>query len=396
MRYAAYQLSSSMTDLSLDIGATSSWLMHRLPLVGRLPQVRLADAARETLRGLQLTHTRPEYGIPDCREVVVDRAPFADLLRFERDDSDDKPPVIVVAALSGHYATLVRETIESLLEDHDVYVSDWKNARDVPVEDGRFGLDEYIDYVMRWLRRFDGEAHIVAVCQSAPAVLSAVAVLAADDDPGVPRSMTLMAGPIDTRRGATKVNDYAGRLPAAYFEKVAIMEVPPPHKGVGRRVYPGFLQVGAFMTMNADRHRKAHVDIFKGHLLGRLDESARSREFYAEYFAVLDSTEEFYLETVERIFRHHELPEGRFTHRERLVDPSAITATRLLTIEGANDDMCAPGQTEAAHDLCTSLPEDMRDHHVQEGVGHYGVFSGSAWRTQIAPRVTAHIAAAAA
>lgn len=397
MRYVAYDLSSSMTDLSLQVGDTTSWLWRStVPWVERLPQVRLAEAARETVKGIRLTHTRPDFMIPDVREVVVDAMPFGDLLHFERDGNEDGPPVIVVAALSGHFATLARDTVEGLLDTgHDVYVTDWRNARDVPLADGRFGLDEYVDYLLRWVRRFDGDVHLVGVCQSAPAVLTAVSLLSQDDDPAVPRSMTLMAGPVDTRRGTTRVTDVAGRLPKAWFERAVIMRVPPPHAGVGRRVYPGFLQVGAFMSMNAGRHRSAQFDIFRAYLRKQEAETERSRQFYAEYFAVLDATAEFYVDTVERIFRRHELPLGTATHHGRSVDPSAITRTRLLTVEGENDDMCGPGQTEGAQDLCTSLSDDQREHHVQEGVGHYGVFSGSGWREGILPRVAATIAAAA-
>lgn len=395
MRYAAAQLATRTIDLALDVGDATSWVWHRTaPWVGALPQVRVADAARETLKGLRLTHTRPDYMIPDVEEVVVTATPFCDLLQFRREGWQDRPRVLVVAALSGHFATLTRETIEALLDlGHDVYVTDWRNARDVPVSEGRFGLDEYIDVVIDFLRHFEDGGHVVAVCQSAPAVLAAVAVMSQQDDPTVPHSMTLMAGPVDTRRGETSVTRAALRLPRVWFEKGVIMRVPPPHAGVDRLVYPGFLQVNAFVSMNATRHARAHLDIFRAYLRREEADSERSRRFYAEYFAVLDATAEFYTETVERIFRGHDLPEGRFTHHDRLVDPSAITRPRLLTVEGENDDMCAPGQTVAAHDLCTSIPAERRDHLLQAGVGHYGVFSGTTWREQIAPRIAATIAA---
>jgi poly(3-hydroxybutyrate) depolymerase len=357
---------------------------------------RHVGAAMELLSRFQLTHTRPEFGIASVpvgnREVPVTERialdlPFGRLLHFAKDVDTAQPRVLVVAPLSGHFATLLRNTVATLLRDHDVYITDWVNARDVPLAAGRFGVDDYVDYVIRFLEAIGPGAHVLAVCQPCVQSLAAVAVMSEDRNPATPRSMTLMAGPIDTRESPTEVNALAHSRPLAWFANNVIGRVPGRYKGAGRRVYPGFVQLSAFVAMNADRHRKAHQRLYEHLVRGEIEEARRIKAFYDEYFAVLDLTEEFYLETIERVFQSAELAEGRFAYRDRTVDCAAIRHTALLTVEGGRDDICALGQTAAAHDLCRSLRPHLRRHHLQANVGHYGVFSGKRWEREIYPVV---------
>jgi polyhydroxyalkanoate depolymerase len=293
--------------------------------------------------------------------------------------------VLVVAPLSGHFATLLRSTVKTLLPDHDVYITDWHNARDVHLVDGAFGFDDYVDHIIKFLRQIGPGAHAVAVCQPCVQLLAAVAVMAEDDDPAQPRSMTLMAGPIDTRVNPTKVNELAKGKPISWFEKNLIARVPAKFTGGGRKVYPGFVQLSAFMSMNMDRHVKAHAQMYEQLANGEVEKAAVTKAFYDEYFAVLDLAAEFYLETVQYVFQEHRLPMGDLTWRGRKVDTKAIRRTALMTVEGERDDICAVGQTVAAHDLCPSLKPFRKRHHMQAGVGHYGVFSGKRWEGQIYP-----------
>jgi polyhydroxyalkanoate depolymerase len=304
-----------------------------------------------------------------------------------------QPRVLVVGPMSGHFTTLIRPTIKTLLSDHDVYVIDWHNARDIPAAHGPFGLDQYIEHVMDALRHLGPDMHVVAVCQPAVPVLAAVALLAEDDDPAQPASVTLMAGPIDTRVNPNRVNTSATAKPLSWFERRVVDTVPARYAGAGRRVYPGVVQLTAFMSMNPRRHLTAHARMYRDLVTGNAARAATTRAFYDEYGAVMDVPAEFYLETVGRVFQQHEFPQGRFTWRGRRVDPGAIRHTALLTVEGANDDICSPGQTEAAHRLCTGLPEERKRHHLQEKVGHYGVFSGSRWEAEVYPVVREFIAA---
>jgi poly(3-hydroxybutyrate) depolymerase len=341
-----------------------------------------------------LTHSRPSYEIAsvtvgnrevDVTEEAVDSTAFGTLLRFRKDVDVAQPAVLVVAPLSGHFATLLRHTVKTLLPDHDVYITDWHNAREAPLSAGRFGFDEYVEHVMAFLRRIGPGTHAVAVCQPCVQLLAATALMAEDDDPAAPRSITLMAGPIDTRINPTKVNELAKEKPIAWFEKNLIATVPHRFPGAGRRVYPGFVQLSAFMSMNMDRHIKAHVQMYEQLAKGEVEKAAVTKAFYDEYFAVLDLTAEFYLETVESVFQEHRLPLGTLSWRGRRIDPAAIRRTALLTVEGERDDICALGQTMAAHDLCASVKPFRKRHHMQAGVGHYGVFSGRRWETQIYP-----------
>jgi polyhydroxyalkanoate depolymerase len=298
-----------------------------------------------------------------------------------------QPRVLLVAPLSGHFATLLRGTVRTMLPEHDVYITDWHNARDAAATDGRFGFDEYIEHLIRFLEAIGPGAHIIAVCQPCVAALVAAAVMAQGGNPAQPRSMTLMAGPIDTRVNPTKVNELAKSKPMSWFEQNLIATVPFRYSGAFRRVYPGFVQLAAFMSMNIDRHVKAHRELYENLANGEREKAEATKSFYDEYFAVLDLTAEFYLETVSLVFQEHALPLGTLEYQGRRVEPKAIRRTMLLTVEGEKDDICAVGQTVAAHDLCSGLRTYLKRHYVQPGVGHYGVFSGSRWTNQIYPTV---------
>jgi poly(3-hydroxybutyrate) depolymerase len=343
-----------------------------------------------------LTHRRPPFAITSVTlgnetaavtEEAADDTPFGTLLHFRKDTAVIQPRVLIVAPMSGHFATLLRGTVEVMLPEHDLYITDWKNARDVPLSDGRFGLDEFIDHLIRWLRMIGPGSHIVAVCQPAVPALAAAAVMAENSDPAQPRSMTLMAGPIDTRVNPTKVNELAQSRPIEWFERHLISAVPWRYPGAFRHVYPGFVQLSAFMSMNLDRHISAHFTQLRS-LVGGDEASAEAhRRFYDEYGAVMDLPAEFYLETVQRVFQEHDLPRGELTWHGQTVRPAAIRRTGLLTVEGERDDICAIGQTMAALDLCNRIPVNLKQNHVQTGVGHYGVFSGRRWAREVYPRV---------
>ncbi len=300
---------------------------------------------------------------------------------------NSEPKLLMVAPISGHYATLLRGTVEAFLPNHDVYITEWVDARLVPLSEGRFDLDDYIDYIISILHALGGNCHLVAVCQPSVPVLAAVARMEAEGDPYVPHSMTLMGGPIDTRVNPTGVNKLAEFRGVDWFRRNVITKVPFPHPGVMRDVYPGFLQLNGFVSMNLDRHLDAHKELFFNLVKGDGDSAQKHREFYDEYLAVMDLTAEFYLQTVETVFVKHQLPKGEMMHRGAHVDPSAIRRVALLTVEGEKDDISGLGQTEAAHVLCTNIPPDRKVHYVQPAVGHYGVFNGSRFRAEIAPRI---------
>jgi len=360
------------------------------------PLKRRFGAGLEMLSRYELSHTRPDFGIdevmvgnrnvPVTTEVVLD-LPFGQLLRFGKDIDTEQPGVLVVAPLSGHFATLLRGTVQTLLKDHEVYVTDWINAREVPLEAGRFGVEDYIDYLVRFLEEIGPGAHILAVCQPCVQALAAVAIMSEDGHPDTPRSMTLMAGPIDVEESPTAVNELATSKPLSWFERSVIARVPGRYPGGGRKVYPGFLQLTAFVAMNMDRHKSAHRKLYEHLANGEVAEAEKIKTFYDEYFAVLDLTEEFYIETIDRVFQKNELARGTFGYRGRTVDPSAIRKTALLTVEGGRDDICALGQTAAAHELCRSLRPHLKRHHLQANVGHYGVFNGKRWEREIYPVV---------
>jgi poly(3-hydroxybutyrate) depolymerase len=349
-----------------------------------------------------ITHDCPPFGIDssptgnrvvNVHEEIVAQTPFATLLRFAKEGVEGQPKILVVAPISGHFATLLRGTVRVLLPDNDVYITDWHNGRDVPLSAGSFDLDDCIEHIMRFIEILGPGSHVLAVCQPAVPVLAAVSLMAQSGSKSQPRSMTLMAGPIDTRINPTKVNELANDKPIDWFRKNLIGTVPYAHKGAGRKVYPGFMQLTAFIAMNAERHQKAHVDYHRNLAEGNAEKVALHRKFYDEYMAVMDLPAEFFLQTVEKVFQTHELPLGRLKWRGQKVDPSAIRRTALFAVEGELDDICAIGQTMAALDLCVGLRPSMKRYHLQTGVGHYGVFNGRRWAQEIYPRVRTMIQA---
>ena len=397
MLYQAYQAHADiMEPVRQFAGMAARSVGDRLNGSARPTVLSNLTAAYELIARAGLTHERPSYGIDSIvigdREVAVteeaaDVTPFGTLLHFKKDIVVAQPRVLLVAPLSGHFATLLRTTVRTMLPEHDVFITDWHNARDASVEDGRFGFDDYIAHLIRFLEVMGPGAHVVAVCQPCVAALVAASIMAQADNPAQPRSMTLMAGPIDTRVNPTKVNELAKSKPIDWFERHLIARVPARYGGGGRQVYPGFVQLAAFMSMNIDRHLKAHRELYENMANGETAKAAQTKAFYDEYFAVLDLTAEFYLETVRLVFQEHALPLGALTYQNHKVEPRAIRRTALFTVEGEKDDICAVGQTLAAHDLCSSLRPYRKRHHMQAGVGHYGVFSGKTWQQQIYPMV---------
>ncbi len=395
MLYAGYQ---GLDDFIAPLRMAAMQGINFMPrLNGPFAQLtRHNAAALEMMSRFRLSHSRPAFGInsvrvdnrdvPVVEEVALD-LPFGTLLRFRKDMDTPQPKVLVTAPLSGHFATLLAGTVKVLLRDHDVYVTDWKNARDVPVSDGDFGVEDYISYVIRFLEELGPGAHILGVCQPCVQALAAVAVMSEERNPATPRSMTLMAGPVDVRESPTMVNDLANEKPIEWFERNVIARVPWRYAGAGRKVYPGFVQLTAFMSMNMERHREQHKRLYDHIVAGETEQARKIKEFYDEYFAVLDLTEEFYIETIERVFQKAELATGEMTYRGRRIDPSKIRHTALLTVEGGRDDICGLGQTSAAHDLCSSLRPHLKRHHLQANVGHYGVFNGRKWENEIYPVV---------
>ena len=399
MLYHAYEARRRLTAPVHGIAAKGSEVLHALPEpVGSTVTLRTLRAATELVHTLRITHERPHFHIAsvmiDGEEVPVREerllsTPFGTLLRFAKETDVDQPAVLLVPGLAGHFATLIRGTVTTMLPDHDVYVLDWHNARDVPVDAGRFGLDEYIEHLIEFMQEIGPGAHLVAICQPCVAALAAASLMAEDDDPAQPQSITLMAGPVDARVNPGPVNQFAERRSLPHLERF-VVSVPWPHAGQGRQVYPGFLQVVAFMGLDPKRHIKAFAGLFADVIKGD-DAAERTKRFYAEYFAVLDVAAEFYLDTARAVFMEHHLADGRLDWRGRRVDPAAIT-TALLTIEGEKDELCPPGQTQAAHKLCRGIPDSRRRHRLQEGVGHYGVFSGTRFQQEIYPEIRSFIA----
>jgi polyhydroxyalkanoate depolymerase len=394
MLYVAYQAHSDFMVPVRRLADLAIKALAPAQSAGTVAFARNLTAAYELIARAGLSHDRPPFAIDSVmvgnEEVAVHEeaarvTPFGTLLHFKKAIDAAQPRVLLVAPLSGHFATLLRATVRTLLADHDVYITDWHNVRDVPRAKGRFGFDEYIQHVVEFLEAIGPGAQVVAVCQPCVAVLVAAAVMAQDGNPAQPRSMTLMAGPIDTRVNPTKVNELANSKPIEWFEQNLIASVPMRYPGSFRRVYPGFVQLAAFMTMNIERHIKAHRDLYDHLANGELEKAKATKAFYDEYFAVLDLAAEFYLETVRLVFQEHALPLGKLTWNGVPVEPRAIRRTMLLTVEGERDDICAVGQTLAAHDLCSGLRPYLKRHHMQAGVGHYGVFSGNRWTNQIYP-----------
>ncbi len=369
-----------------------------------------SDLGRRIHAGADLfSNVTRRYGKPDwridsvkvgqvdvrVRPTVVWESPWARVIQFDRDMADMRragkfsldPAVLIVAPLSGHYATLLRGTVEAFLPDHAVFVVDWINAREVSVLQGRFDFHDYIDHIRQMLTALGPRPNVVAVCQPGPPVLAAAALMAEDNDPSRPASMTFMGSPIDARLSPTVTNNLAEEKPFAWFQSNMIYTVPPPYPGMGRRVYPGFVQLASFMSMNKAKHQEAHQRYFQDLVKGDGDSADKHLEFYDEYLSVLDLTEEFYLQTIDIVFQQHLLPKGELTHRGQRVRPDLITDIGLMTVEGENDDISGIGQTQAAHALCSALPESMKEDYVQPNVGHYGVFNGRRFREEIYPRV---------
>lgn len=403
MIYDAYQAHSDIME-PVRLAAALARQVLSGPLLNGYnnPALRPLVAAYELVERAKLTHGRPSFGISTVevgnREVAVTEEtaatlPFGTLLRFRKDTDSAQPRVLVVAPLSGHFATLLANTVRTLLPDHDVYITDWHNARDVPTAAGKFGFDEYVEHIIRFLEILGPGTHLVAVCQPCVQALVASAVMAQQDNPAAPSSMTLMAGPIDCRINPTKVNELASTRPISWFRRNMISTVPKGFAGSGRRVYPGFLQLSAFVSMNLMRHVKAHLDLYNALSEGDMQKAENTKDFYDEYFAVLDLTAEFYLETVQYVFQEYRLPKGELTYKGNPIDFRAIRRTSLLTVEGERDDICSIGQTLAAQDMCSGLRPHRKRHHMQAGVGHYGVFSGRKWAGQVYPLVRNHILA---
>src|SRR2546421_1741097 len=393
MLYQAYQAHS---DIMVPVRAWAGAALNAFaPMNGfSRPAVKNLTAAYELIARAGLTHVRPSCGIDAVtvgNEEVPVRAeaahvtPFGTLLHFAKDIDAAQPRVLLVAPLSGHFATLLRNTVKTMLPENDVYITDWHNARDAPLAAGRFGFDDYIEHLIHFLEVIGPGAHVVAVCQPCVATLVAAAVMAQTNNPAQPRSMTLMAGPIDCRVNPTKVNELATSKPISWFEQNLIASVPLRYPGAFRRVYPGFVQLAAFMSMNIDRHMKAHRELYDNLVAGELAKAAATKAFYDEYFAVLDLTAEFYLETVRIVFQDYAIAAGTLKFRGELIEPRAIRRTALFTVEGEKDDICAVGQTLAAQELCSGIRPYRKRHHMQPGVGHYGVFSGKKWEAQIYP-----------
>ena len=401
MLYDFYQAAADIGDVFRSLAANSEKILLGWP-AGPVSPARQAAAVCEAFALAGFTHDRPPYEIDEVEtregrmpvhSDVVFKTPFCDLLRFRKGNAVDEPKILLVAPMSGHFATLLRGTLRTLLRDHEVFLTDWVNPREIPPDAGAFGLDDYTQHLIDFIKHIGPDTHIVAVCQPAVSALAATTVMAQHMNNHQPRSLTLMAGPIDTRIAPTKVNELATKRPLKWFEDNMIGVVPPRLKGGGRRVYPGFVQLTAFMSMNAERHAKSFLDLIKHRIEGRHEQADAIREFYKEYFAVMDLSAEFYLETIEQVFQESALPLGKMKFKGERIDPRAIRKTFLLTVEGEKDDICAVGQTLAAQDLCGGLRPYMKTHHMQAGVGHYGVFNGRRWETQIYPVVRNHIQA---
>ncbi len=361
-----------------------------------LPQSGRVAAGSELLARVARRYEKPGFGLQQTlidgeavavSEDIVAEKPFCRLLRFKRATTQNHPKVLLVAPLSGHHATLLRDTVRVLLPDHDVYIADWLDARLVPLAEGYFHFADYVAYMQEFMRKLGPDVHVISVCQPTVPVLAAISLMADEGDPAQPRSMTLMGGPIDTRRAPTEVNRYAKTRSLRWFDTHVVTRVPLKYPGYMRRVYPGFLQHAGFVAMNSDRHMQAHIDFYNHLVKGDGGSAEAHRAFYDEYNAVMDLPAEYYLETLDMVFMKHQLPQGEMTVFGRRVKPWAIRNTALFTVEGELDDISGPGQTEAAHELCRNIAAEKKEHFLVPGVGHYGIFSGRRWREAIYPRV---------
>ncbi|ESY87830.1 polyhydroxyalkanoate depolymerase [Mesorhizobium australicum] len=400
MFYQLYEMNhAALQPARLYADAVRLFYSNPLNPVSHMPWGRSIAAGAELFERTTRRYGKPQFGLAktvvDWTSVAVTEKtvwskPFCNLVRFERAVPAGRkadPKLLIVAPMSGHYATLLRGTVEAMLPYADVHITDWVDARMVPLADGSFDLDDYIDYVIDMLHTLGPDTHVMAVCQPSVPVLAAVALMEAKGDPFVPSTMTLMGGPIDTRRNPTAVNLLAKEKGIDWFRDNVVMRAPWPVPGFGREVYPGFLQLSGFMSMNLDRHIIAHKEFFMNLVKHDGDNAEKHRDFYDEYLAVMDLTAEFYLQTVDTVFVRHALPKGEMTHRGTRIDPSVIRNVALFTVEGENDDISGLGQTKAAQDLCVNIPGDKKAHYMQPAVGHYGVFNGSRFRSEIVPRI---------
>lgn len=401
MHYYAYEMAHAVVSpMRFGMQALRHMLDWPLNPMAHTIMGKNIRAACDVFENVTRRYGKPEFAIKNVqidgltvplREQIALVKPFGNLIHFQRDEAvcgpRNDPKVLLVAPMSGHYATLLRGTVQAMAREHEVYITDWADARDIPIAMGRFDFDDFVDYIIDFINFLGPNTHVIAVCQPAVPVLVATALMASRNAEVQPASLTLMGGPIDTRRNPTKVNELAATRSIDWFERNVVSTVPFPHAGFLRPVYPGFMQLTGFMTMNLERHMNAHVDLFNNLVKGDCDSVKQHQEFYEEYMAVMDLTAEFYLQTVKTVFQDHSLPDRTLYHRGELVDCSAIRRTALMTVEGERDDICGLGQTEAAHDLCTGVPAAEKVHYVQPGVGHYGVFNGTRWRTEIQPRI---------
>lgn len=404
MLYDLHELQRSfLTPLSAFTDTGSQLFSHPYSPLAYTPLSRHIAAGYELIHRLGKDYEKPAWGLDSTlidgkniavRDTTVLEKPFCNLIHFQRQLADDRPPdpkVLLVAPLSGHHATLLRDTVRALLPEHDIYVTDWLDARMIPLTDGSFRLDDYVRYVREFIQHLGPETHVIAVCQPTVPVLAAVSLMAAEDDPCTPSSMVMMGGPIDPRESPTEVNVLATTKPYSWFEDNLIHRVPPRYPGAGRAVYPGFLQHTGFVAMNPQRHMRSHYDFYLDLLKGDDDDAKAHRRFYDEYNAVLDMPALFYLDTIRVVFQEFQLPRGEWEIDGRRVDPAAITRTALMTIEGELDDISGLGQTRAAQKLCSNIPASRKLHYTVPGAGHYGIFSGRRWRKTICPKISKFI-----
>ena len=402
MLYDAYEMQRSLlagASTLANIGA--GWMQNPANPFSYSQMGPIVGSALDVFAHASAPRGKPAFGIETTmvkgktvpvQEEIVLRKPFGQLKRFRREGIEGGPRLLIVAPMSGHYATLLRGTVERMLPGHDVYITDWRDAKLVPLSEGKFDLDDYVDYLIAFLEHIGPGAHVLAVCQPSVPCYAAAAVMSADKNPARPRTLTMMGGPIDTREAPTAVNTLATERPHSWFQRNVIATIPYGYPGAGRAVYPGFLQLAGFMTMNLGSHLTSHWELFKHMVAGDGESAEATKDFYDEYRAVCDMTEEFYLQTVDVVFQRHLLPKGEMMHRGRRVDPAAITDVAILAIEGERDDISGIGQTKAALKISTSLPDEMKQYHLAKSVGHYGIFNGSKWRERIAPVVEQWIA----
>jgi poly(3-hydroxybutyrate) depolymerase len=397
MLYTAYEMQRNWLNsvgMLADMG--SKMLSNPANPFAYLGGGAVMASALEVYAHAAAPYGKPAFGLDQTvidgavhavREEIVLRQSFGQLKRFVREGREGDPKLLIVAPMSGHYATLLRGTVERMLPGHDVYITDWADARQVPLSDGTFDLDDYVDYLVTFLEAIGPGAHMLAVCQPSVPCYAAVCLMSEDQNPCRPKTLTMMGGPIDTRKAPTSVNLLAEQRPYAWFRDTVIAKVPPTYKGAGRKVYPGFLQLSGFMSMNLGNHMMSHWEMFKHLTLGDDAAADATKDFYEEYRSVCDMTAEFYLQTIDVVFQQHKLPKGEMTHRGRRVNPASIRDVALLAVEGERDDISGLGQTQAALDIATALPKAKKHYYRAEGAGHYGIFNGSKWRDQIAPIV---------